>query len=210
MDIIPLQRDSFTDHLLTPDNAAIVMIDYQPGLVEGTTSISRENLINNAVALAKVAKMYDMPTVVTTIAVEAGFQKPTLPEIMAELDVEPVDRAQVNAWESEAFRNAIKATGRKKIIMAALWTEVCLMYPALDMLKEGYEIYAVSDVSGGTTVDAHVRGMQRLMMAGAIPVTWEAIMAELGRVGEKGYSLEKFMGIMNDHLPGSLPGPLGS
>ncbi len=206
---IPLNRDPKTDHLLTPENSAIVLIDYQPGLIEGTHSISRDNLINNAVATAKVAKMYDMPTVVTTIAVELGYQKPTISEITDVLDgVEVVDRGTVNAWESADFRKAIEATGRRKLIMAALWTEVCLMYPALDLIKEGYEVYALSDVSGGTTVDAHERGMQRLIQAGAIPVTWEAVMAELGRLNKDGYDMGQFVGIMNENLPKSLPGPL--
>jgi len=88
----------------------------------------------------------------------------------------------VNAWEEERFRAAVEATGRRKLLIAALWTEVCLVFPALDMLKDGYEVYAVSDASGGTSVDAHERGMQRVIQAGAVPVTWEAVMAELGRL----------------------------
>jgi len=208
MNAIPLNRDPKTDHLLTPANAAIVMIDYQPGLIDGTHSISRDNLINNAVALAKVAKLCDMPVVLSTIAVEAGYQQPTIPEITDVLQVPAIDRGQVNAWENQAFRDAIAATGKKKLIMAALWTEVCLMYPALDLIKEGYEVYAISNASGGTTVDAHVRGMQRLIQAGAVPVMWEAILAELGRGG--GFDLGGFMELMNTHLPAFHPGPLGS
>lgn len=206
---IPLNRDPKADHLLTPENSAIVLIDYQPGLIEGTHSISQENLLNNAVATAKVASMYGMPTVVTTIAVEMGFQKPTVSEITDQLKgIEVVDRNTVNAWETAEFRTAIEATGRRKLIMAALWTEVCLMYPALDLLREGYEVYALSDVSGGTTVDAHERGMQRLIQAGAVPVTWEAVMSELGRLNKDGYDMAQFVSIMNEHLPKSLPGPL--
>ena len=109
----------------------------------------------------------------------------------------------MNAWEQPEFRAAVEATGRKKLIMGALWTEVCLAYPALDLLREGYEVYALSDVSGGTTVDAHERGMQRLVQAGAVPVTWEAVMAELGRV--KGYDMGEFVNLMETHLPASIP-----
>lgn len=204
---IPLNRDPKTDHLLTPQNAALVMIDYQPGLIEGTHSISRPNLINNAVALAKLGPMFDMPVVLSTVGVEAGYQTDTVDEIQSVLPgLKAVDRSVVNAWESEAFRAAIEKTGRKKLIMAALWTEVCLAYPALDLLKEGYEVYAVSDASGGTTVDAHNRGMQRLIQAGVVPLTWEAAMAELGR--GKGYDLKQFIEVMQEHLPKSLPGPL--
>ena len=199
-----MNRDPKTDYLLTPENSALVLIDYQPGLVEGTHSISRDVLINNVVAMAKASNMYQLPTIVTTIAVEAGYQEDTIPEVKHLLkSAVNVDRNTVDAWDSPDFRTAVEATGRKKIIMAALWTEVCLVYPALDMMREGYEVYALSDVSGGTTVDAHERGMQRLIQAGAVPVTWEAVMAELGRLGS--YELNDFVNIMNEHLPRSVP-----
>lgn len=197
-------RDPHTDHLLTPENAALVLIDYQPGLVDGTHSIDRDVLINNVVAMAKVATLYDLPVILSTVGVEAGYQQPTIPELTDVLPrVAPIDRRTVDAWDTPEFRTAVEATGRRKIVMAALWTEVCLVYPALDMLLEGYEIYAVSDVSGGTTVDAHQRGMERLIQAGAIPVTWEAVMAELGRLGS--YDVNGFVEIMNEHLPRSVP-----
>ncbi len=197
-------RDPMTDHLLTPQNSALVLIDYQPGLIDGTNSIDRDILVNNAVAMAKVGVMYDMPIVLSTIAVAGGFQKDTIPEIKDVLQgIETIDREHVNAWEQPEFRAAVEATGRKKLIMGALWTEVCLAYPALDLLREGYEVYALSDVSGGTTVDAHERGMQRLVQAGAVPVTWEAVMAELGRV--KGYDMGEFVNLMETHLPASIP-----
>ena len=199
-----LTRDPKTDHLLTAENSALVFIDYQPGLVDGTYSIEHDVLVNNVVAMAKAAKMYDLPVVLSTVGVDAGYQQPTIPELQAILsDVTAVDRNTVDAWDSAEFRAAIEATGRKKIIMAALWTEVCLVYPALDMLLEGYEIYALSDVSGGTTVDAHERGMQRLIQAGAVPVTWEAVMAELGRLAS--YDISGFVDIMTEHLPKSVP-----
>ena len=195
-------RDPKTDHLLTPENSALVLIDYQPGLIEGTRSIPREVLVNNVVALSKTAAMYRMPVVLSTIGVGAGYQQDTISEVKTVLsDVETIDRNSVNAWEDDTFRAAVERTERKKLIMAALWTEVCLAYPALDALREGYEVYAVSDASGGTSNDAHERGMQRLIQAGAVPITWEAAMAELGR--NKGYDIQEFVGIMNDHLPKS-------
>ncbi len=197
-------RDPKTDHLLSPENSALVLIDYQPGLVDGTFSIERDVLINNVIAMAKAATLYELPVILSTVGVDAGYQQPTIPELQTALsDVEPIDRNTVDAWDSPEFRAAIEATRRRKIIMAALWTEVCLVYPALDMLLEGYEIYALSDVSGGTTVDAHERGMQRMIQAGAVPVTWEAVMAELGRLGS--YDLSGFVNIMNEHLPKSVP-----
>jgi nicotinamidase-related amidase len=199
-------RDPKTDHLLTPQNSALILIDFQPGLIEGTNSIDRDILVNNAVAMAKVGVMYEMPIILSTIAVTAGFQQDTIPQIKDILSgVETVDRDNVNAWEQPEFRAAVEATGRKKLIMAALWTEVCLAYPVLDLLREGYEIYALSDVSGGTTLDAHERGMQRLIQAGAVPVTWEAVMAELGRLNKDDYDMGQFVQIMTEHLPASIP-----
>ncbi len=201
---MPATRDPKTDHLLSPENSALILIDYQPGLIDGTNSIDREVLVNNAVAMAKTGVMYDLPIILSTIAVSSGYQQDTISEIGDLLgDAVHIDRQSVNAWEDDAFRSAVEATGRKKLIMAALWTEVCLAYPVLDMLREGYEIYAVSDVSGGTTVDAHERGMQRMIQAGAVPVTWEAVMAELGRYG--GYDMGDFVQIMETHLPASIP-----
>lgn len=196
-------RDPKTDHLLTSENAALLLIDYQPGLVDGTKLIGREPLVNNVVALAKAAKMFDLPIILSTIGVNAGYQEDTIEELRAVLPgVEPIDRRAVNAWEEDAFREAVEATGRRKLVIAALWTEVCLVFPALDMLNDGYEVYAVSDASGGTSVDAHERGMQRVVQAGVVPVTWEAVMAELGRL-YKGDYIQDFVQIMQEHLPKS-------
>ena len=196
-------RDPKTDHLLTSENAALLLIDYQPGLVDGTKSIGREALVNNVVALAKAAKLFDLPIVLSTIGVTAGYQEDTIEELRAVLPgVEPIDRSAVNAWEEEAFRAAVEATGRRKLLIGALWTEVCLVFPALDLLKDGYDVYAVSDASGGTSVDAHERGMQRVVQAGVVPVTWEAVMAELGRL-YKGDYVQNFVQIMQEHLPKS-------
>ena len=196
-------RDPKTDHLLTSENAALVLIDYQPQLVHGTRSIDREVLINNVVAVAKVAKMFELPIVLSTIGVNAGYQEDTVEELRAVLSgVETIDRTAVNAWEQDEFRAAVEAIGRRKLIIGGLWTEVCLVFPALNLLKEGYEVYALSDASGGTSADAHERGMQRVIQAGATPVTWEAVMAEMGRL-HKGDYIARFIEIMNEHLPRS-------
>ena len=197
-------RDPKNDHLLTAENSALILIDFQPGLVDGTKSIEERILVNNVVALAKTAKMFDMPIILSTVGVNAGYQEDTIPELREVLsDVEPIDRHAVNAWEWEEFQTAVKGLGRRKLIIAGLWTEVCVVFPALDLHKEGYEVYAVSDASGGTSVDAHERGMQRMVQVGIIPVTWEAVMAELGRL-YKGDYINTFMGIMNEHLPASV------
>ena len=197
-------RDPKTDHLLTAENSALALIDYQPALVEGTRSISREALVNNVVALAKAAKMFDLPIVLSTIGVSAGYQETNIPELQSVLPgIQAIDRTKVNSWEEDTFREAVEATGRRKIIMAALWTEVCLVFPALDMLRDGYEVYAVSDASGGTSADAHQRGMERIVQAGAAPVTWEAVMAELARLYQGDY-VGNFVEIMQNHLPKSV------
>ena len=200
-----IARDPKTDHLLTPENSALILIDFQPGLVDGTRSVGREILINNVVALAKTGSLFRLPIVLSTVAVTAGYQEDTIAELKSALpDIPTVDRFKVNAWEEPAFREAVIATGRRKLIMAGLWTEVCLVFPALDLLNEGYQVYAVSDASGGTSVDAHERGMQRIIQAGAVPVTWEAVMAELARLNIEDYDMSGFMELMNVHLPRSF------
>ena len=199
----PVTREAKTDHLLSPENAALVLIDFQPSLIDGTNSIDHDVLINNVTALTKAAQLFDLPIVLSTIGVGAGYQGDTVATIKDLLPgIETVDRRAVNAWEEEAFRAAIEATGRRKLIIAALWTEVCLVFPALDLIRDGYEVYAVSDSSGGTTLDAHNRGMERMVQAGVVPVTWEAVMAEIGRYG--GYDMMDFVAIMQTHLPASV------
>ncbi len=200
-----ITRDPKTDHLLTPENSALVLIDFQPGLIDGTRSVSREILVNNVVALAKAGALFRLPVVLSTVGVGAGYQEDTIAELESVLPGVPtVDRSKVNAWEEPAFREAVIATGRQKLIMAGLWTEVCLVFPALDLLNEGYQVYAVSDASGGTSADAHERGMQRIIQAGAVPVTWEAVMAELGRLNMADYDMNGFIELMEVHLPRSV------
>ena len=200
-----ITRDPKTDHLLTPENSALVLIDFQPGLIDGAKSVSREILTNNVVALAKTGTLFRLPVVLSTVGVSAGYQKDTIAELKSVLPGIPtIDRSKVNAWEEPAFREAVVATGRQKLIMAGLWTEVCLVFPALDLLNEGYHVYAVSDASGGTSPDAHERGMQRITQAGAVPVTWEAVMAELGRLNMADYDMNAFVELMEVHLPRSV------
>ncbi len=200
-----IPRDPQTDHLLTPENSALILIDFQPGLIDGTKSVSREILVNNVMALAKTGNLFRLPIVLSTIGVNAGYQEDTIADLKSVLSGIPtVDRSKVNAWEEPAFREAVVATGRRKLIMAGLWTEVCLVFPALDLLQEDYQVYAVSDASGGTSADAHERGMQRIIQAGAVPVTWEATMAELGRLNMANYDMNRFIELMNVHLPKSV------
>jgi nicotinamidase-related amidase len=174
-------RDPLTDHLLTPENSALVVIDYQPSQVGTVTSIDHQLLTDNIVSVARLAKLFNLPIVLSTVNVANG-QGPTIPELKSVLaDSEEIDRTQINSWEDAAFRSAVEATGRKKLIMTALWTEVCLAFPTLDALDEGFEVYPVVDAVGGTSPEAHRAGLERIVQAGAQPISWVSLACELQR-----------------------------
>ena len=161
-------RDQKTDHLLTPQNAAMVIIDYQPIQISTIESMNKTQLIFNIVVVAKMAKNYKLPIVVSTVNVKTGLNKPMLQQLREVFqDVEPFDRTTVNAWEDQQVREAIIATGRKKLIICALWTEACLTYPSLDAMKEGFEVYTIVDAVGGTSIVAHEMALRRIEQAGA-------------------------------------------
>lgn len=175
-------RDPKTDTLLTPENCVLALIDFQPGQYATVTSASRAEIDLGVVTLAKVAAAYGIPTVVTTVAVDMGVNERTVPEIMDELPgVTEIDRTGVNAWEDSDFRAAIEATGRKKVVLAGLWTEVCLAFPTLDMLAEGYDVYPVADAVGGVSPVTHDRAFDRMIQAGAHPITAIAFGCEIMR-----------------------------
>jgi len=175
-------RDPAGDHLLTPQNAALFVVDYQPSQIAAVTSMDRELLLENIVSTVKTAKALGLPIIHSTINVAAGRGKPTVPEL-AELlaDDPPIDRTTTNAWEDAEFVAAVRATGRRKLIACALWTEICMTFPALDALMEGYDVYPVVDAIGGTSDEAHRAGLQRVIQAGASPVGWVALAVELQR-----------------------------
>ena len=174
-------RDPVTDHLLTPWNSALVVIDYQPLQLQVMTSMDREVLVDNIVSVARLARTYDLPVVLSTVNAADG-QGNTLPEIKAALpDTPEIDRTTMNAWEDVEFRQAVEATGRKKLIMTALWTEICLAFPTLDALRDGFEIYPVVDAVGGTSPEAHRAGLERIVHAGARPISWVGLAGELQR-----------------------------
>ena len=161
-------RDQLTDHLLTPQNAAFVLIDYQPVQISTIESMDKTRLVSNITILSKMLKAYGLPTIVSTVNVKTGLNKPILHQLREVFDgVDPFDRTTINAWEDKEVREAIIATGRKKLIICALWTEACLTYPTLDAIKEGYEVYTVVDAIGGTSVVAHEMALRRIEQAGA-------------------------------------------
>jgi nicotinamidase-related amidase len=175
-------RDQVGDHLITPKNSALVVIDYQPSQLAGVRSMDRDLLLENVVSTVKIAKVFGLPIVHSTINVATGRGKPTLPPLAEVLaDNPPIDRTTTNAWEDAEFLNAVRATGRRKLIICALWTEICMAFPALDAMREGYEVYPVVDAIGGTSVEAHRAGLDRVVQAGAKPVSWVSLAVELQR-----------------------------
>jgi nicotinamidase-related amidase len=167
--------------LLSPQNSAIILIDHQPQMAFAVQSIDRTLLVNNVAGLAKTAQAFKVPTVVTSVAAK-GFSGPVFPEITKALPGHTViDRTSMNSWEDKNFRDAVKQTGRKKLVIAGLWTEVCVVMPALAALEEGYEVYVVTDASGGVSKDSHEQAIARMVQAGATPVTWMQVLLEYQR-----------------------------
>jgi nicotinamidase-related amidase len=176
------RRDPFTDHLLTPENSALVVIDYQPSQVQAVTSTDRDLLVENIVSVARLARTFDLPVVLSTVNVASGRGRPTIPELKTVLsESTEIDRTQMNAWEDTEFRKAVEATGRKKLIMTALWTEICLAFPSLDALRAGFEVYPVVDAVAGTSPEAHRAGLERIAQAGGQPISWVSLAGELQR-----------------------------
>ena len=175
-------RNQLSDHLLTPQNAALVLIDYQPSQLAGVHSMDRDLLMKNAVSTVRTVKTFGVPVIHSTVNVASGQGKPTLPEL-AELlaDDKPLDRTTVNSWEDIEFVDAVHATGRRKLIFLALWTEICMAFTALDALREGYEVYPVVDAIGGTSPEAHRAGLDRVIQAGGQPTSWVSLACELQR-----------------------------
>jgi nicotinamidase-related amidase len=175
-------RDQTTDHLLTPKNCALIVIDYQPVQVGSVASMARRDLVMNIVAVARTAKLFGVPVVLSTVNVKTGANQPTIHQLADVLEgIEALDRTTINAWEDAEFVDAVKATGRKKLLMTALWTEACLTFPTLDALREGYEIYPIVDAVGGTSVEAHRAALERVVQAGAKPTSWVQVLCELQR-----------------------------
>jgi nicotinamidase-related amidase len=174
-------RDPLADHLITPQNAALLLIDYQPAQVASVRSMDHELLVKNAVSMVRTIKTFGVPVVHSTVNVAAG-QGPTIPELAGLLaDDKPLDRTTVNSWEDTEFLEAVRATGRRKLIFCALWTEVCMAFTALDALREGFEVYPVVDAIGGTSPEAHRAGLERVVQAGGQPISWVSLACELQR-----------------------------
>lgn len=168
--------------LLTAENCALVFIDHQPQMAFGVSNqIDRQLLVNNVLLLAKGAKEFGVPTILTTVETET-FSGPMWPQLLDVFpDQQPIERTGMNSWDTAAFREAVKATGKKNIIMSGLWTEVCIAWPTLNMLNEGYNVYVVEDACGGTSQAAHEAALSRMVQAGAVRMTTVGTVLELQR-----------------------------
>jgi len=192
-------RDPLKDHLLTPQNSAFIIIDYQPIQVSSIRSMDQKELVFNIVHTAKAAVNYRLPIVHSTVNVATGKNKPPIQPLTDVLGAYPTyDRTSINSWEDVEFKKAVVATGRKKLIMAALWTEACLTFPALDALKERYEVYAVADAVGGTSVAAHEAALRRIEQAGGKLISKTQLYCELQRDWNRTETVPGFMDVFQN------------
>ena len=198
-------RDPKTDHLLTPHNSAFIIIDYQPIQVSSIRSISQDELVFNIVSCAKAAVNYGLPIVHSTVNIATGRNKPPIQPLRDVLGAYPTyDRTSINSWEDVEFKKAVEETGRKKLIMTALWTEACLTFPALDAIDEGYEVYVPIDAVGGTSPAAHEAALRRVEQAGAKLISRVQMYCELQRDWNREETVPGFMDVF-DHADGFNP-----
>ena len=185
--------------LLTPENCALLLIDHQPFQFAGLRSHDSQTVVNNVVGLAKAAKAFKVPTLFTTVVEErGGYLLESLQAVFPEQ--KPIDRTFINTWEDKRVVDWVKSTGRTKIVMAALWTEICLAMPAIHALGDGYEVYIVTDASGGVSLEAHEMAVSRMVQAGAVPITWTVFGAELQRDWAREETVPALAQTLFDHM----------
>lgn len=192
-------RDPKTDALLTPENAVLALIDYQPEQYAGVRSVEHAELLAHVTMLGRIATVFELPVVLSTVYVKHGMSG-TNPELREALPGVPeIDRTSMNSWEDPDFRAAIEQTRRRKLIIAGLWTEVCVAFPTLDALRAGYEVYVVVDAIGGVSKVAHESAMQRMTQAGAVPISVLGLACELQRDwGRPG--ADRLRGVMREYF----------
>ncbi|MGW9303038.1 hydrolase [Streptomyces cyaneofuscatus] len=168
------------DALLTPEESVLVLIDHQPFQFANLNSHEPTMVVNNVVGLAKAAKAFGVPTILTTVLEErGGLLIQGIQDVFPEQ--KPIDRTFINTWQDQRVVDAVRATGRKKLILAGLWTEICLAMPAIQAAGEGFDVYAVTDASGGVSAEAHDMAVRRMVQAGVVPITWMAVLGEWQR-----------------------------
>src|ERR1700741_1012320 len=187
------------DALLTPDNCVLILIDHQPFQFAGLRSHDTQTIINNVVGLAKSAKVFSVPTLLTTVLEKQGGRLlKQLQDVFPEQ--KPIDRTFINTWEDERVVAWVRKTGRKKIVMAALWTEICLAFPVIHALGDGYDVYFVTAASAGGSDEAHEVGIPRMMQAGGIPLTWPVFAAELQRDWARQATVPAYAQMLVEHM----------
>src|SRR6202795_791545 len=168
------------DGLLRPDNSVLVLIDHQPYQFANLHSHEPTMIINNVIALGKLAKVFNVPTILSTVIEErGGYLIKGLQDVFP--DQKPINRTFINAWEDPKVTDAVKKTGRKQLVLAALYTEICLAMPAIQALADGYDVFIVTDASGGVSAEAHDMAVRRMVAAGAVPITWLAVLGDWQR-----------------------------
>lgn len=198
-------RNPIQDDLLTPQNSALIIIDYQPVQVNSIASIDRQLLVNNIVGTAKAGITYGLPIIHSTVNVKSGLNKPPINQLRKVLkDYPTYDRTSINSWEDIEFKKAVEDTGRKKLIMTALWTEACLTFPALDALKAGYDVYVVVDAVGGTSTIAHESALRRIEQAGGKLISVVQLFCELQRDWARSETVHQFLDLFIE--TGGTPG----
>lgn len=190
------RRDPRTDPLLTPENCALLLLDYQEPRIRMLRSIDADRLIPNVVVLADTARHFALPSMLATMGVNDRMQPDTLEAIRSALpNARSIDRTSLNAWEDMDVLAAVKATGRRKLILGGLWTEACLALTALDALRDGFEVFVPVDAVGGTSVEAHNAGLARMFQLGAQPVSGLAVLCELQRDWNRAETLQGTLSI---------------
>jgi nicotinamidase-related amidase len=190
------------DALLRPEDSVLVLIDHQPYQFANLHSHEPTMIVNNVIALAKTAKVFNVPTILTTVLEErGGYLIKGLQDVFP--DQKPIDRTFINTWEDKKVVDAVKATGRKQLVLAALYTEICLAMPALQALADGYDVFIVTDASGGVTAEAHDMAVRRIVAAGAVPMTWLAVLGEWQRDWARDKTAAGVAGVVAEHGGGS-------
>lgn len=184
--------------LLTPENSVLLMIDYQPQMAFGVVSMDRQSLKNNAVALANSAKLFQVPTILTSVETESfsGFIWPELLDVFPNNDI--IERSSMNSWDSQSVREYVGRTNRKKLILGGLWTEVCINMCAFSAMQDGYEIYVVEDACGATSEVAQKSSMNRMQQAGVVSVTWQQVLLEWQRDWARKETYDEVMKIVKE------------
>lgn len=196
------ERKTGLEALLRPGDSILVLIDHQPFQFSNLNSHEPTMIVNNVVGLAKAAKVFDVPTILTTVLEErGGFLIKQLQDVFP--DQKPINRTWINTWQDPNVTDVVKKSGRRQLVLAALWTEVCLAMPAIHALGEGYDVFVVTDASGGASAETHDMAIRRLVAAGATPITWLAVASEWQRDWAREETAVGLTSVLVDHAGGT-------